>query len=290
MSDSRSREPRDYDLYLSYSGRRKFLNCGYSYELEYVRRLPVVRDPTDSLFGSIIGRVVEVFYRDSLWARPDVVRACLNEIGPAMTYVFSKEKFDADANRDYVRGLRAELELYVPPSIRTIQAHRLVAPVSRAELDLSVVHGTPETGVRIKIGGRTDIALQFDRETSWILDGKASKHRERYADAEQLIWYAVQYYLKFHVVPTRIGFIYWRFPNDPVQWIDLDEEKLRRSLATTVQAAKDILAKKFAPNPNPACTLCPYRSKCPEGTRYVAAKKVAEGGRIEESIFDIEPI
>lgn len=290
MSSNREAVKERFDLYLSYSGRRKYVNCGLSYRMQYIQRIPVERDPKDSLFGSVIGAVFEQFYRKALWSRPDVVQACLDEAEPCMADVFRKEKFDPSSAPDFVSNLRTELSLFIPAGIEIIRANKLVAPSSCAEMDLSVVYASPDHGPRIMVGGRTDIALIFDMSTVWILDGKASKHREKYADVEQLLWYATQFYLKYHVVPSRLGFIYWRFPTDAVQWVEFDEEKIRKSLASTVQAAKDILAKKFEPTPNPSCTLCPYRGKCPEGTRYVAAKKVADGGRIEESIFDIEPL
>lgn len=275
-----------YDLYLSYSGRRTYLICPRQYEYRYVRKLPVVRDPRDSLFGSVIGRVFENFWQKSLWATPDPVRSTMDEIDPAIDHVFKSENFSGDP--DFVRDLKLELGLYVPSGIHTIRVHKLIAPVSRAELDLTVDYRPPGEAVTIRIGGRADIALQFGSETTWILDGKASKHREKYVDSEQVVWYGVQHYIKYHVAPTRLGFIYWKFPKDPVQWIDYGADRMRVSVAKTVQAAKDILEKRFDPTPNPACGLCPFLQKCPEGGRYMAAKKVADSGRVDNSVFDMD--
>lgn len=277
-----------FDLYLSYSGRRTYIICPRQYEFKYVRKLPVVRDPKDSIFGSVIGRVFEQFYRKSLWASPDPVRATMDEIDPAISHVFKSEKFEGDDL--FEKDLRTELDYYVPSGIHTIRIHRLIAPVSRAELDLTVDFRAPGEPVTVRMGGRADFALQFNRENVWILDGKASKHRERYVDVEQLIWYGVQHYVKYHVAPSRLGFVYWKFPSDPVQWIDYGSDRIRSSVTRTFQVAKDIVAKKFDPTPNPSCGLCPYLQKCPEGIRYQAAKKVADGGRIESSVFDLDLI
>jgi hypothetical protein len=92
------------------------------------------------------------------------------------------------------------------------------------------------------------------------------------------------------VAPSRLGFIYYRFPKDPVQWIAYDSDALRKNLDLTCSTASNIRLKLFEATPSGECHRCDYRDKCEPGRKYVAARRVETGGRIDSSIFDLEPV
>jgi hypothetical protein len=140
----------------------------------------------------------------------------------------------------------------------------------------------------VKLGGRADFIHGTGRENLWIIDGKASKHREKYVDSEQLIWYGVQHYVKFHAFPNRLGFLFWSFPADPVSWIEFGPDDMRKSVDKTFEVAKKIRLKQFEATPTSECYRCDYKDRCDDGKRWIANRKMETGGRIESSIFDPE--
>jgi len=277
-----------YDLYLSYSGRKSYKTCPRQYEFRYELRDRVPRDARSAMFGSTIGKVLEWFYTRKLWAEPDPTAASLGLVGDAMDVVFLEEKFDRTTDPAFVNVLREEVRAYLPRSIETIRANGFLTANSRAEEDLTVEYGNAKYGMVLKLGGRADFIHSKDRLDVWILDGKGSQHREKYVDADQLVWYAVQHYIKYHVAPTRLGFVFWKFPDDPVKWVAYDESHMRALLDDTFQVAGKIKLKVFEATPSGECHRCDYREKCDDGKRYIAKRRVETGGRIESSIFDLE--
>ncbi len=275
-------------MYISYSGRKAYLTCPSMYEHRYVKKTPVVRDPRGALFGSCIGKVFEWFYTRRLWKAPDPSRACLSCIDEAVHTVAKDESFDLSADPPVRDGLVASLQRYIPPGVDMIRSHRFLTPMSRAEVDLTVVYSDKASGVTVKIGGRADFVHGRSTEDMFILDGKASLHRDKYIDPEQLVWYATQHYLKYHVMPSRLGFVFWSFPEDPVGWVEFGPDDIRRSLSKTVESVQRINLRQFDPRPSSACKMCDYRQHCPVGTEWMGRRRLETGGKVEESAFDIE--
>lgn len=280
-------------MYLSYSGRKAYLTCPKQYEFRYITKPPISPDKTGSFFGSIIGKLFEWFYTNQLWAKSDPLAACLDLLPEAMQSVFSAEEYDPRSNPDFVRELRENLIKHVPIGIDIIRKYELLTPVSRAEEDLSCVYTPPDSDFSIKLGGRADFIHGKNKLDIWIVDGKGSKHREKYVDSEQLIWYAVQFYLRYHVAPTRLGFLFYQFPDDPIQWIAYDGNTMRASVATTVDVCKKIRLRMFDAKPSDECGNCDYRNLCDEGRKFFAKKKAdSPGGRIDldNCLFEMEQI
>jgi len=279
-----------YDLYLSYSGRKSYLTCPLQYWHRYVAKTKFERDPRTSFFGSIFGKVFEWFYVRRFWAGPDPVRASLEAVPEAVRFVLKDEGFHRASDPAYVDNVEADVRELIPSAVETVRMHHLLAPNSHAELDLKVTYRSEKHGLTLRLGGRADFAHYHSPKDVWIVDGKGSRHREKFVDSEQVIWYATQHYLKFHVAPTRIGFIYWRFPQDPVQWVDYSGQSIRDSLDLTFDVAKRVRLGLFDPRPSSECHGCDYKGLCEDGTKYLAERKVASGGRIESSIFDLDQV
>lgn len=278
------------DRYLSYSGRKTYLTCPAKYQHVYVLKTPASRDARGSLFGTCIGKVFEWFYERSWWKAPSPVNACLGSIEESIEYAFKKESYDYHSNPDVKPSLEEELRKFIPPGLEVIRSNGFLTPMTRAEADLTVVYNSKADGFTIKLGGRADFIHGRNREDITILDGKASKHREQYVDSEQLIWYAMQHYLKYAVMPVRLGFLFWSFPDNPMGWIEFTPEDVRASLNKTIEVSKKIALKMFDPKPSSECERCEFRTKCDEGTKWVARRRIETGGRIdvEASVFDFE--
>ncbi len=280
----------DVDLYLSYSGRRTFLLCPYKYYHRYDAETPVTRDVRKSLFGSVMGKLFEWFYMKDVWARPDPEATLLGMTESAMEHIFINEKWDPASDPHTVAAIRRDVKEYVPTTIDAIKTHKLISPATRAEFSLQVDYKSPKHGMTVRIGGKVDFLHPLPLG-SYIIDGKGTSYREEYTDTAQLIWYATQHYIKFHKAPARIGFLYYKFPKDPVQWVSYDEHSIRNCLDTTFEVAKKIRLKMFDPTPSLECKRCDYRPHCPKGQEFIADRSLSGvDNRITNSTLDIDLI
>jgi hypothetical protein len=273
--------------YLSYSGRKCYLTCPKQYKYKYIDRLEAYYNPENVMFGSVIGKIFELFYVRRLWLSNDVVRETMSIIQQVTDMTAKEKNFDLSAHPRFSRELKEDLEKFVPAGVQIIKKHKLLFPDSRAEVKLNIMHRMH--GLDFMLGGRADF-IHRDNDRIWILDGKGSKYREQYIDIEQVIWYAVQFYLKFHVAPIRLGFIHWRFPDDPMQWIMFDADSFRASLDKTYRTIQKIRDREFDPKPSEECSRCSYNDICMEGKQYMAAHPVKSKVRIENSIFGLESL
>ena len=278
------------DLYLSYSGRKCYLTCPKQYEFRYILKDKSSGDPRNSLFGSSIGKVFEWFYSNNLWSKDDPESAAMAVIDDAVDVTYDAEEYSRGTDRQFELQLMSDMKKFVPLGVKTIRDNGFLTPYSRAEVNLTVNYIHPSTGLSLRLGGRADFIHSKDMRDVWILDGKASKHRQKYVDSDQLIWYAVLHYLKFRVAPTRLGFIFWAFPEDPLLWVAYGSDDMRALVSDTVRVANEIISKNFAAKTSGECRRCPYLGKCEDGTKYIAHRRVETGGRVTDDIFDMEKI
>jgi PD-(D/E)XK nuclease superfamily len=279
-----------YDIYLSYSGRKTFITCPKQYYFRYIEKDKTPLDPKKVMFGSIIGKVFEWFYERRLWQHPDMNQKLLECALEATELVFLQENYRKNTDYSYETGLQDDLKKYVPLGVEIIKKNALLTANSQAELDLTVVYSPPNSDITLKMAGRADFVHYKSPDDVWIMDGKAYKQREKYVDSDQLLWYATQHYIKYRVAPSRLGFIYWLFPDNPVSYIDYDSDSMRNLIKDTFDISRRILDKDFSPKPSGECHRCIFKHKCDDGQKYVARRKVETGGRIENSIFDLEDV
>lgn len=272
--------------YLSYSGRKTYLLCPKQYYSRYVLREKPFVDPRDTLFGLTIGKLTEWFYTKQLWIG-DPYRNLLDLIPEAIEEIYKEKRCDYYRHDKFHEYLISELNRYIPGCVDIIKNNKLLAPSSTCEVDLTVERYDKSTDINLKFGGRADFIFQFSSENIWIMDGKAYNDREQYVDVEQVVWYALQFYIKYHKSPSRIGFIYWKFPNDPIQWVEYTDSSLRDCYKQTFDVVNRIKLKLFDPKPSKACKLCPIKEKCEDGQDFIKQMKT-ENKYVSSSVFDID--
>jgi len=278
-----------YDIYLSYSGRKCYLTCPRKYMFSYIQRLPQQWNLHDTVFGKSMGKVFEWFYNRQFWMSPDVLATTLASVESATRAIFVEEKADTSEYKDLFLKTVDEVRNLVPRILDVIRKHKLLTDSSRSEVDLTLIYTSPKHGSTLKLGGKADF-IHGTKNPISIIDGKGSKHREKYVDPEQLIWYSVLYYIKYGVAPDKLGFLHYKFPDEPIQWILYDADAMRANVDTTFEVANKIKLKIFDPKTGPECSRCDYQNRCEEGRKHVAARKVESGSRIESSIFDLDPV
>lgn len=271
---------------ISYSARKLYNNCPKSYEFRYIRKEKGQPDPKNYMFGTIIGRVFEIFYRDRVWLQPDPIRYLSAKYSDIILEVYNQENYLKGTNPSYELNLRQDLEKFVPLGIETIRKHRLIKNRNEVELDLTIQVGSDDN--RTRMVGRADFVLYDSPESFYILDGKASKHREKYVDSDQLIWYAVSHYIKYGVAPKQIGFVFWLFPEDPITFISYSSDDMRKVISDTNNVVAKIKNQEFTATTSGMCHKCSFKNLCEDGQRYISLRKKETGGLISESIFDLE--
>ena len=278
-----------HDIYLSYSGRRFYIDCPKEYWYKYVVKDKTRIDPRGTFFGSAIGKVFEWFYENQVWAMKDPVASSRAMIDPAIDVTFRHDGYRPDSEPDLRREIREDMWNLIPAGIEAIKKFGFLTEDSRAEVDLSVTIGHKDYDFTLRMVGWADF-IHGHGDNRWIVDGKGTAHREKYVDADQVIWYALLHYLKFRVAPSRIGFLYWKFPEDPVEWVKYDGDDMRRVYIETFEVAKRIRLEMFDPTPGERCPRCDHRNQCDEGRQYLADRQVEARNEINTSMFDLEQI
>jgi hypothetical protein len=273
-------------FYLSYSGRECYNSCPKKYKFRYIDKISCQSDPRNSFLGSAIGTIFEWFYRDKIWNKKDPKSSAISLIDPAIKKISKDSNFDVTHDRSFYNSLLDDLKFLIPPAIDNIRKHRLLSSNTTVEHKLDVVYKGEEH--EFIIGGRADFVHSFTREDVWIVDGKATKKKS--ADYDQLVWYSIQHYLKYGVLPKRIGFFFYKFPDNPMKWVVLDESLLKSSLKNTEEAVRKINLGLFKASTSGHCYLCDYKNSCEEGSEYIADKKKSNFIDVEDSIFHIDTI
>lgn len=307
--------------YLSYSGWKSYVTCPSGYWHNYVNKTKLVNpeNGVNSLFGSTVGVVFEHFYRDRIFRRPDYLatlhglaegtlnKAISDQIKQGRVVNWSdeksnypKEKAGLTANQAVQVGrqeLLQDVSVAIANGVNTIRTHKFVGPMMEAEMKLDARFG-PHT-----MGGRSDFVIQRVPPFSdvVIIDGKGSKHRDKYVDGKprkkgepiegiQLKWYAVLYREKYKRTPDALAYIFWRFSGDQaVDWVPFTENDLNllkeevmatikridRSVAhleatAGTQSRTELREELFPTQPGHHCTLCAYVEVCPDGEKYVS--------------------
>jgi CRISPR/Cas system-associated exonuclease Cas4 (RecB family) len=241
------------------------------------------------LLGSILGKAFEWFYERNYWKYPNLQELMISAVQEASDSVFVQEKCLKGTDLYFESNLNDDLKKYIPIGIDIIKKNKLLTSNSVAELDLSTIYSSKD-GFTMRLVGRADFVHYNRPDDVWIMDGKAYKQREKYVDSDQLIWYATLHYLKYRVAPTRIGFIYWLFPDDPVSYISYNSDNMRDLLRNTQETCLKILDKEFTAKPSGECHRCAFKGKCEEGTSYIALRRKSSAGFVEDSIFSPEDV
>ena len=287
-------------MYLSYSGFKKWTSCPYEYYHDYVAKTVPIKpeNGANTLYGSTTGSLYEIFYKEQLWRSKNPEEELLRRVEPTLNWVIEKElkkrvirwkPEDKDSNYTDREQLLRDIRETVPRGLQIIRQHRLIGPQTDAEvvLDRDILFGSKVH----RIGGRTDFIIRRVPPTKdlLILDGKGSRHRQKYVDIRQLRWYGWLYELGTGVLPDLVGFVYWR--SEPQEAVDLfpilrrEIDKLRDQVATAIQeietatkrlevlqgadGEEDEIPKIFPAVPG-NCRLCTYSAQCRAGKAFLA--------------------
>jgi hypothetical protein len=272
-------------MYLSYSGYKKFRDCARSYYHAYIAKTkpPTPDNRVGMLYGQTVGVLFEVFYADKLWkeadpeaelrrgAEPTLKKTIATETsrGGILDWKASKKMKDYECEADILSDVLDT----IPRGLEIIRQHRLLGADAVAEDRLdSDIQGH-------RFGGRADFVMRraAPHGDRVILDGKGSKHRDKYTDVRQLHWYGLLHERKYGALPDKVAFIFWRSePDVAVDWHTVTPAEVANLQSQVIEAMSEIEAATkvrlpvagagFAANPSEGnCRFCSYSFTCPEG-------------------------
>lgn len=293
-------------MYLSYSGWKKFILCAFAYWNEYLNRTKIdgPDDRLGSIYGSVVGKLFEDFYMMKAWKQPDPQAFIMSRVESTVDKTIERETtpwrdrkggvimWKGDGPGQNPKGMyvdRDELVRDVRDAVargfRIIRYHRLLGPRTDAEYKLDYNF---EGDI---YAGRADFILLRTKphDDLLIVDGKGSKHRDKYVDPQQLQWYAMLFWLHSLVdggpaLPDKLAFLYWRSsPDESMDWLSISEDDVQRLFETARASVAEIkrLEKMLLPNApvegargvfkpkanEKNCRFCPYASVCPPGAK-----------------------
>ena len=258
---------------LSRKGYSVYRECPFAYHRQYVlhEKPAQPENMVNAVLGNVLGRIMEMFYNEELYRRPDALSVLLARVPEVFDLEEAKARHVSwtDARESRAEVLRLSLTL-TPEMIRSIQHHRLIGAYARSEVQLGGWIDNWE------VNGRADLIFTRGDRVS-IIDGKSSKHREKYVDEDQLLFYAYLYFLEHGTLPERLGWFFYRFSGDrALDWIRCDARGVSGLKDRLLAVIAGIEAGNFSATPSrEACIFCMYRESCLPRTSWEANKSAA---------------
>lgn len=274
---------------LSYNGMKDYIECPKRYKLQYIDRLKP-KEPENkknAFFGTLCANVTEH------WINSRIYKEQPEAWGEWLKMAIPRESTKILEREYIVWDTDSELEEFIELSYRCLpKCFQTMADQGILKSD----HIKAEPKLKIDYGdniinGRLDILAIVDGEIL-IIDGKTSKHRDRYLDPAQLYTYYILVSTKLgDRLPIRFGFQYTRFGD--IDWYDVDPKGLQDTKDKFDKAFAGIEAGVFSATPNDKiCKYCKYRPECnerevAENNRRAARSKL-EYGSIDSGIINLE--
>ncbi len=255
--------PEDYYrlLRLSWSGFSTYKRCPLAYKKSYVDAEPA---PSPNAYNSIGGKTIQAvfegFYNNEVWRKGKETKAILDAQLPKEYNRICKEEtvdWAAPESKLTKEDLLESLKPLVGTTLNLIKEHKLLGKYSRAEvtlqtwLDKVLVHGIADFVIRREDG-------------HIILDGKLTRHRNKYLKVDQLTFYVMLFYLQHRILVPKVGWIYYTYGE--LEWVNITLDDVRRLHGEIKEVIAEIRRNKFEGTPSDdACRFCDYFNTCELG-------------------------
>lgn len=247
--------------------------------------------------GIVLARAIEHLYNDELWREPAALSQNLTDL--------VTREFTFALNENYIDWNEAPpksemLDVCVKGALgylKTMKANKLLGPYAKSEVDLTawVDQYTP-------VGGRPDVIIRREDSGVTIIDGKNAMTPGKYTNPDQLRWYALCFYLAYNVLPSRLAFAYFRYPEgtppkdhpEGTPWtglveVSFDREDLKTLGVRAKETHRAMQKELFDPVPSSKnCRFCDYKTVCDAAhqptPRKPKALPVVTEGTVEHAI------
>ena len=265
---------------ISYSGWKAYRECPKKFYLGYIEKAPPTV-PINQYF-TLYGRLVEKFFTlfSNIWRFktpfifPEIIRERLqilyDDILLASTVNWS-----------------APFVKYTQNDIFE-QAFADVCTVMDSQQQNYFLSSRAEVGIQLKLKDETALSGRIDFvhtdllcKDVLIFDGKGTDTIGKNVSNDQLLFYALLYFFQFKIIPSSLGFFYYRFNTlipVPISEQILNEFRARLSLdIKTIVSDKEFKATPCAKS----CKYCDYARTCLEGIE-------SKGSRAKKSRLSLE--
>lgn len=273
-------------MHLTYGAFKRYadadVGCPERFRRQNINKEWPVYSKHFTVFGSVIQAVFEHFYKDEMWKHPDTVQQELIDLVPdEMSRYLEKEFVDWNSPHfhDDQYMVEADVVDHIPPVLQAILDHELLG-----ERNLSEFYLKGRISKEHSIGGQVDFLIYRGNDIL-IVDGKGgktgpnqfkrpeNKHKYKNISKDQLLYYALAYFLKKGKLPSILAFLWYRFADDTdtgydtetmwdeLHWVKADIRDLRDRIVKTLDA---ISREEFDGNPSSkACRYCPFKDPGP---------------------------
>lgn len=248
---------------LSYHAWKDFKDCPKKYYLKYIKKQPttITRNDAFNLYGKLVEKFFQYFcniWRFTMpYMPPEEIRFKMAKIYKDLLKVS-----EVDWSAPFVQETEESLFESACSDVCAIMdsQNQNYFLNSKSEVSIEVA-----TKLGYEITGRLDF-IHFDplSKEPKIFDGKGTTKIGKNIDKNQVIFYALLYFFHYKIVPSELGFFYYRF-NTYVP-VEINLEILNEFRAQMSLDIKRLVAEtdyKATPRPK-ACKYCDYRNICKE--------------------------
>lgn len=245
---------------LSYSSYDTYLNCPKKFKYQVDRVPPPAKD---SRYFALYGITIESFFKDYVNKYiPNKVKLDDDKIKNILTNIWNRilDNNYVDWNDIWVKQGPEDIFLDVYDDVlANIKAFDFW---DKCRSEVSFYIALRNSGDTLSC--RTDFIRDIGKGEVEILDGKGTKHMDR-PNPEQLLFYALLYYLKHRKLPSKLGFLFYKY--QVIKYIDFNKDLLiqfKNKLALAKKAIKVDKKFKALPKLTKVCRYCIYRYICDE--------------------------
>lgn len=255
-------------IWVTFKSLTTYTECPKKYDLLNVRKEapPEIQSQHNALVGVVVQKVFEDFYNDEIWRMgsetlDELLKRCEVYFYEFLdTHYVNFKDFSCKYKTPF-EALKDCLDM-IPVAFEGIKREKLLGPYAKSEVEIK------ERYLNRYLFGVIDFIIQTPDGKITLLDGKTSRHREKNVDVDQLYFYALLFFLKYHKMPDRLGFYYYRFGDDPEKafdWIPVDVAKVKDLQERILECADKVQRKWFRATPSPSsCKYCPWNEICDE--------------------------
>lgn len=248
---------------LSYHMLRDYKECPKRYNLKHIKKQQTTIEQNDffTLYGKLVEKFFQLFCNIWRFTMPympaDEIRFKLNKIYDDLlktSVIDWSGKFVNDDKDGIFEKAFANIYAIMDSHNQNYFLN------TKSETTIEVV-----TVSDVIINGRLDfIHYNVLSKNPIIFDGKGSTEIGKNVHHDQVLFYALLYFLHFNILPEGVGFFYYRF-NTYVP-VPFDIDILNKFRAQTSLDIKNLLSdQEYKATPSPkTCKYCDYRNVCRE--------------------------
>lgn len=259
--------------HFSYSELRDFKTCPKLHGLKYAERRPIAPEREKKAFvGTILGSVIEQFYKERWWREPATVLQRMED--------YALERARGRTERKRIDWLPSEWDAMwklvcdtLPKILTVIKRERLLGARNEVEHE-SFILLTDAAGVEHTIHGRIDILIFLPNGDLILLDAKAGGSKGKFVHTDQLRIYCLMVKREFGQYPKRVGF--WWLRHEEIIWKRMTATTLATFEEGVSKTITQIVAGTTSPAPGTHCRYCDFFFECDEGRKHLFDKEGAK--------------